>query len=99
MFSRIFLLNLLLKEILIGPVPSRDGDYVYNPDNLTISKGDKVVWINKDFGTYTITGNKGLFSSENLRPDKTFEYSFEKSGTYEYHCKLHPEMVGKIIIN
>jgi plastocyanin len=30
--------------------------------------------------------------------DVIFEYTFENGGTYDYHCKLHPEMVGKIIV-
>lgn len=58
-----------------------------------------VIWINKDFGIHTVTENQGLFGSEDLRPDQTFEYTFENGGTYDYHCKLHPEMVGKIIVN
>jgi plastocyanin len=90
----------VVKEILIGPDPSRDGgDDVYNPDNLTIIKGNKVTWLNNDFGIHTVTENQGLFSSEDLRPDETFEYTFDNTGTYNYHCKLHPEMTGKIIVN
>lgn len=86
-------------EIIIGPDLSKDGEDVYNPNEITINKGDKVMWINKDFGIHTVTENEGLFSSENLRPDQTFEYIFENTGTFDYHCKLHPEMVGKIIVN
>ncbi len=102
-FTDIFLMTsysqLVVKEILIGPDPSRDGDDVYNPNNIAINRGDKVVWINNDFGIHTVTENQGLFGSENLRPDDTFEYTFEDVGTYDYHCKLHPEMIGKIIVN
>jgi plastocyanin len=85
-------------EIIIGPDSSKDGDDVYNPNEITINKGDKLMWINKDFGIHTVTENEGLFSSEDLRPDQTFEYTFETVGTYDYHCKL-PEMVGKIIVD
>jgi len=91
--------QLVGKEILIGPDQSKDGDDVYNPNNITITTGDKVTWINKDFGIHAVTENQGLFGSEDLRPDQTFEYEFEDIGTYEYHCKLHPDMVGKIIVN
>lgn len=89
----------VVKEVLIGPDVSKDGNDVYNPNNITINKGDRAIWINKDFGIHTVTENQGLFGSENLRPDETFEYTFENAGTYEYHCKLHPEMVGKIVVN
>jgi plastocyanin len=87
------------KEIVIGPDPSKDGDDVYNPNNITINKGDKIMWVNKDFGIHTVTDNQGLFGSKDLRPDQTFEYTFDDAGTYDYHCKLHPEMTGKIIVN
>jgi plastocyanin len=46
-----------------------------------------------------VTENQELFSSKDLRPDQTFEYTFDDAGIYEYHCKLHPEMVGKIVVN
>jgi plastocyanin len=87
-----------VKEIMIGPDSSKDRDDVYNPAEVTIKKDDKVIWINKDFGIHTVTENQGLFSSKDLRPDQTFEHTFENVGTYDYHCKLHPEMVGKIIV-
>lgn len=87
-----------VKEIMIGSDSSKDRDDVYNPAEVTIKKDDKVIWINKDFGIHTVTENQGLFSSKDLRPDQTFEHTFENVGTYDYHCKLHPEMVGKIIV-
>ena len=90
--------QVVIKEILIGPDASKNGDDVYNPANIAVNKSDKVIWINKDFGIHTVTENQGLFGSEDLRPDQTFEYTFENAGTYDYHCKLHPEMVGKIIV-
>lgn len=98
LFQIIFAQN-VVNEILIEPDQSKDGDDVYNPNNITINQGDKVMWINKDFGIHTVTENQGLFGSENLRPDETFKYTFEDAGTYDYHCKLHPEMVGKIVVN
>ena len=69
--------QLVVKEILIGPDQSKGGDDNYKPDNIAINRGDKIMWINKDFGIHTVTENQGLFSSENLRPDETFEYTFE----------------------
>ena len=89
----------VVKEILIGPDTPKDWDDTYKPDNITINKGDKIMWLNKDFGIHTITENQGLFSSEDLRPDETFEHTFETVGTYDYHCKLHTEMVGIIVVN
>ncbi len=98
----IFLSNIYpqsFEEISIGPDPSKEGADVYKPNTITINKGDKVMWINMDFGIHTVTDNQGSFSSKDLRPDQTFEYIFNSIGTYDYHCKLHPDMTGKIIVN
>lgn len=99
----IFLSNIYsqsyVKEILIGPDPSEDWSDVYKPNAITINKGDKVMWVNMDFGIHTVTDNQGSFGSKDLRPDQTFEYIFNSIGTYDYHCRLHPDMTGKIIVN
>ena len=28
----------------------------------------------------------------------TFSFTFNKAGTYAYHCSLHPHMTGKIFV-
>jgi plastocyanin len=30
--------------------------------------------------------------------DGTFEFKFEKPGTYHYLCTIHPRMVGTIVV-
>ncbi len=104
MFSINIFAQPLVKEILIGPDSSEEEEEeeeeedIYNPNDITINKGDKVMWINNDFGIHTVTENQGLFSSKYLRPVQAFEYTFEAAGIYDYHCRLHPEMTGKITV-
>lgn len=99
MFSINIFAQPIVKEILIGPDSSEEENDIYNPNDITINKGDKVMWTNNDFGIHTVTENQGLFSSKDLRPDQTFEYTFEAVGIYDYHCRLHPEMTGEITVN
>ena len=54
---------------------------------------------NTDFGVHTVTENNDIFSSDDLRPDKIFEYMFDQSGTFDYHSKLQPTMTVKVIVN
>ena len=66
-----------------------------------IPVGALVVWYNNDSVTHTVTARDNSFDSGNLSPGEpgdTFRYTFEQSGTFEYYCKIHPSMVGKIII-
>ncbi|MDN5847825.1 MAG: cupredoxin domain-containing protein [Candidatus Nitrosocosmicus sp.] len=86
-------------EISIVSDTSTLADKAYDPNPLTINQDDTVTWTNKDFGIHTVTENQELFGSEDLRPDQTFDHTFDSSGTYYYHCKLHPTMTGKIFVN
>ncbi len=40
----------------------------------------------------------GLFDQEMDGPGSTFEFTFEKAGTYGYYCAIHPGMTGKVIV-
>ncbi|MFC1912366.1 cupredoxin family copper-binding protein [Chloroflexota bacterium] len=73
----------------------------FNPAVLNVPIGAIVVWYNNDSVTHTVTARDNSFGSGNLSPGEpgdTFRYIFEQSGTFEYYCKIHPSMVGKIII-
>ena len=56
-----------------------------------------VTWINKDIDTHTATSDSALFDLS-LIPNVPVSYTFTKAGTYSYHCSLHPEMTGVIVV-
>lgn len=71
-----------------------------------------VRWVNLDVtgGEYqsgTVTAHRieattpaGAFpSSGNLGRGGTHTVSFNAAGTYQYHCSIHPGMVGSIVVN
>ena len=72
------------------------------PSSITISIGDTVQWNNADTAAHTITsgsaqdGVSGLFDSSLFMSGETFEFTFEKAGTYDYFCMVHPWMTGVI---
>lgn len=74
------------------------------PDNLTVSVGTTVTWVNKDAVIHTVTsgtpGNPtGRFDSGNMNNGDTFTFTFNSAGTYEYYCRLHPtQMTATIIV-
>lgn len=70
----------------------------YNPGSLTVSLGTTVTWINNESVTHTVTSDSALFDSGNMNKGNSFTYTFNKAGTFPYHCKYHPNMTGKIII-
>ena len=77
------------------------GKMTFNPDMMVITPGTTVTWINEDSVPHTVVSDPGSevsFSSPELGRDATFSFTFENRGTYSYHCSLHPEMTGAIIV-
>lgn len=95
------------------PAPTRDvtivdgastaGAAAFDPSPFTISLASKtaVKWVNDDATTHTVVPDvAGSFTgSGNIAPNSSFQAVFTAPGTYDYHCSLHPSMVGRIIVN
>jgi plastocyanin len=73
-------------------------NYAFVPNTLTVKVGTTVTWTNKDSVTHTVDSNTGVFNSGFLLPGKTFSYTFNSIGTFQYHCAIHPYMTGTIIV-
>lgn len=69
----------------------------YHPASISVKKGTKVVWTNKDDMPHTVTGT-GAFHSPTLGPGKSYSFTFTKTGTFSYHCKIHPFMHGTVVV-
>jgi plastocyanin len=68
----------------------------FNPDEIIINKGQTITWINEEKTPHTIT-NRGKFLFDSLlRQNEYFTYQFDKVGTFEFGCTLHPWMHGTI---
>ena len=68
----------------------------FNPDEIIINKGQTITWINEEKTPHTIT-SKGKFLFDSLlKQNEDFTYQFDKVGTFEFGCTLHPWMHGTI---
>jgi plastocyanin len=68
----------------------------FNPATATIKAGGAVSWTNADSVPHTVTGD-GV-NSGTIAPGKIFTMTFTTPGTYAYHCTIHPQMTGTIIV-
>ena len=68
----------------------------FEPEMLTAKAGDTVVWINKDPFPHIATAQTSAFDSKNIGPDKSWKYTFRKTGVFPYFCTLHPTMKGTL---
>lgn len=71
-------------------------DFSYYPAEVVIARGGTVTWKQRDSDRHTVTG--AGFDSGELSQGKTFNHTFGEPGVYEYRCKLHAAMRGKIIV-
>ena len=85
----------------------------YNPvvvreDSPTTTTGEKNVTYMKQNANYSMSGTEDYINSgwllpkgqENLYPGpgNTFTMTFQKPGTYDYVCIIHPYMTGRVIV-
>jgi plastocyanin len=74
---------------------------MFTPSQISVSKGAKVTWTNNDNTAHTVIddlSNVGGPSSGTIEPGGTYSFTFTKSGSYQYHCNIHPSMRGTIVV-
>jgi amicyanin len=72
--------------------------FKFEPDTITVPVGTTVVWENKDDIPHTVVSMDGTFRSAALDTEDTFSFTFNKAGTFEYFCSLHPYMKAKVVV-
>ncbi|MEP7279888.1 MAG: plastocyanin/azurin family copper-binding protein [Bacteroidota bacterium] len=69
----------------------------FEPSELKVKKGDKVVFVNEDIVTHDVTEAKRRRWTSS--PLKTGEYwTLVVTESSDYFCSLHPVMKGRIIV-
>ncbi|HVX58160.1 MAG TPA: cupredoxin domain-containing protein [Candidatus Saccharimonadales bacterium] len=72
---------------------------MFTPSQVTISKGGTVTWKNDDNISHTVDVDQGEGPhSSNIAPGQSFSYTFYKTGSYQYHCRIHSSMRGTIVV-
>jgi plastocyanin len=68
----------------------------FNPAELLVHPGDRIVWVNKDLFPHTATAADKTFDSGSIAANASWGYTVTKKGEIEYGCTFHPTMKGKI---
>jgi hypothetical protein len=71
--------------------------HAFNPPEVFAYPGQEVLWIFRDSEAHTVTADNGSFDSGQITQGE-FRLIFEQPGSYSYHCALHPEMKGRVIV-
>jgi plastocyanin len=70
----------------------------FGQNPLTIPVGTTISWLNADNTTHTSVADANQWSSGNIAPAGRFNFTFASAGRYTYHCQIHPNMVGTIVV-
>ena len=73
-------------------------DFAYRPATVEIDKGDRVVFSNTAPRAHTAT-RAGVFNTKRIKPGRSVGVRFGQRGTFPYHCKIHPSMHGRVIVD
>jgi plastocyanin len=72
-------------------------DHAFNPRETRIRPGDDVTWVFGDREPHTVTADNNSFDS-GKRQDGEFRLRFDQPGSYSYHCAIHPDMHGRVLV-
>jgi plastocyanin len=73
-------------------------NFMFAPASMTVKSGATVTWTNMDQEPHTVVSSDGLFRSGAIDTGESFSFTFEKPGTYQYLCTIHPRMVGIVVV-
>jgi plastocyanin len=69
----------------------------YAPVTISARVGDTIEWTNVDIVAHTSTARDKSFDVMIL-PNKTQKVVLKKAGEFDYFCKFHPNMTGKLTV-
>lgn len=84
-------------------------DDMYDDDQITVKRGDSVNWTHAGTHPHSVTSTLGLFDSSPsctaatpdmcMQAGEKFEHEFDlEIGEYDYYCRIHSAMTGKVIV-
>jgi plastocyanin len=73
-------------------------DHTFDPAQLNIAPGTTVTWTNGDTEAHTVTADNGLFDSGVIEPGQSYSSWLGGSGMVAYHCEIHPDMKGSVVV-
>lgn len=79
-------------------------DFRFRPADVTITAGQSVTWTNTSGSVHNVTADDGSFASGALAVSNgdivggSFSRQFAAAGTFSYHCTIHPQMTGRVVV-
>jgi len=69
----------------------------YAPEEISVDEGSVIKIINNDPDEHTVTARNDEFDVE-VEAGSVTEFIPPEKGEYQFYCRYHPEMKGKLIV-
>jgi YVTN family beta-propeller protein len=94
------------RKVVVQPAPLASGggarisiaNFAFAPATLTVAAGETVTWMNEDGAPHGLAYKDGARGVDPLLPGASFSRTFDKPGTYDYICSVHPYMSGRVVV-
>ena len=73
-------------------------NFAFTPAEITITLGGSVTWTNDDGAPHGLQYHDGAKGTDLLLPGASFIRRFDRLGTYDYNCSVHPYMTGRVVV-
>ena len=99
-FTSIALIALVASVPAATPITVTQKGLQFSSTELTVSKGQVVVFMNDDRTAHNITvkGDGMNLNGGLQQPGAQFSVPFTKAGTYEVSCGIHPKMKLEVTV-
>jgi YVTN family beta-propeller protein len=71
--------------------------FAFAPLEISAAAGQRVTWVNEDAAPHAVAMKEGAASGV-LAPGERYAMKFDRPGSYDYVCSVHPYMKGKVIV-
>lgn len=89
----------LTDTVAIFEPPGRPAEWGYTPAAIRVASGTTVSWMNPGAEFHTITSDDpGRTFDAGILPGQRVSVAFTRTGTYAYHCGVHPQMRAVVIV-
>ncbi len=79
-----------------GPAEVKIVNFAFSPASITVAPGTTVVWLNDDGSNHNVTFTDA--TSCRMKMGATYTRPFSAPGEYGYHCSIHPNMSGTVVV-
>jgi plastocyanin len=77
-------------------------NFAFQPARLKVSRGTRVVWVNRDGDPHTVSTSAkrraGGWASQALDTGNSYAHVMSRAGSFSYICTIHPFMHGTVVV-